>query len=815
MIRIVSMIAAQMLLLCLLGCPSTTPSTVGPPPGTGNPDQTNTGQTGQQKPKQVLPPVVSGGNNDNTGGSTGNPTTQPTFPATSPGGQGAPGLEKPRLIPPGSFTTDAEQPFAVQLQVNNQDKTGIQFYLGTELAGAAVDPATGVFSWTPTNQYKGSKKIRVLARRGDLEDSTIFEIIVKEVIHNVAPVFLPFTDKITIMVLERYNSVDPSTDKTIIHALDEDGDDIIYSAEGVPTWATFNAQTQIFEGVPPYEDEGKTFTVTFIAMNPQDQINLISRKSVTINVVENPFLQESYQAKRIIAPGILKRAGDWDSEVVVQNTSEVSNPITINFYCNSKVLAQTLNQVLNPFASFSLHNRWMTTLNNSVCDPSGDAAEFSGSVEIVGEEKLSGVVNLHRVIEGFEGTDTDEGTSYPIVGPLGKKIFFPNLYNNPDQVAAGYTNFYSRFGIINSGSEPTKVSLDFINKDTGTSYTTTPISVTINPFQKISQNIQLMKEKKNTGGEFTYPFLQGNFRFSLVATATGSSIAGYVNTTSEGGPAGVLPSSFRSFGTIAQGGFQTRLFFPLLYNRYQVGSAFYSSELAVQNAGDKPIKIKIRYQAKDGGEQTVTSPTLIPQKATWVISANAAAANDPDIAYRPTAGFFGGAVVESVKDDGTASDQPIVGIIHTTTLATDATKRVGYGFNGLGPNKNNLFAAAVYKASGGQYPFTSCLCLMNTEATPATVNIEFYSNTKAVDVAGADIAQIAGYTAGQQVQVAAKPNISIAPLQTFIHCLDGDANMPAGFLGSARIQADRPIVGLVINTSPAQNREMAYTFNGY
>lgn len=719
-------------------------------------------------------------------------------------------LEDPiLLIPPDSLTINAEQRVSFVVRVENRDKDGIVYEIDNVLSGATINAESGQFAWTPTNDNEGVNTFTVLARRGGEEATATFSITVNEVYHNQAPVFDEFGD-FELPVEEDFSSYDPDLGLSMIHATDIENDSIIYSAEGLPYWASFNSMSQVLEANPPFDEEGERYNVTFIAMNPQDQ-TLITRKTVALVAAKNPFLQEYFQSERLLAPGLLKRSGDWDSEITVQNATADVNSVTVNYFCVKNALALTEEHTLSPFAALTLHTRPLTGLKNGVCDPSVDQSspEFTGSVELVGTGKITGVIGLHRVVTtgGSPGVDTDEGTSYPALGPLGRKLYFPAIFNNPDNA-----KYYSRVGILNGGLETSEVTLDFVNRDTGIVMTGGSLKVALAPLQKTAFSIDALRAQKQADGTTPmYAFLQTNARLGLVVTAAKSPLSSYVNTTCEG--SATASACFRSYGSVGQGGFQHTLHFPLVYASFVSGSITYKTELAIQNASAAATKIKLTYYS-GATKKEVTSTTEIPPNGTWLIT-------DADTTLRPANGFKGTAIAQSVTATGEPAGLPIVGLAH---INGSTARNIGYAYNALGENGKTVLLPSLYKAEGVEghpsganfvsYPFTSCVYLMNTADATADASLNFYLTESATRANGQSIAVPAGQTAGGRIAAAEKASISIGPHQHYEHCMDTNTSLPAAFIGSGKVVANKAIVAAVVSMSSGQNRELAYSANG-
>ena len=126
---------------------------------------------------------------------------------------------------------------------------------GDDLSYSAAGLPTGAtfvgadFSWTPTYDQKGSYTVTFTVSDGTLQDSETIGIAVGNV--NQAPELEAIGNQ----------SVDENSLLSFtVSATDPDGDDLSYSAAGLPTGATFSGQ--VFSWKPTYDQKG-SYTVTF------------------------------------------------------------------------------------------------------------------------------------------------------------------------------------------------------------------------------------------------------------------------------------------------------------------------------------------------------------------------------------------------------------------------------------------------------------------------------------------------------------------------------------------------------------------------
>ncbi|MBI1884645.1 MAG: carboxypeptidase regulatory-like domain-containing protein, partial [Chlamydiae bacterium] len=134
--------------------------------------------------------------------------------------------------------------------------------------GALFDTQSDTFNWTPGYDQAGHYDITFTVSDGTLNDSETITVTVENI--NRAP---------------ELNSIDDeevSEGQSVaftVTATDPDGDQITLSAQGVPSWATFDTGTGVFAGTPGMDDSGD-YTVTFTASDG----SLIDSETITISV---------------------------------------------------------------------------------------------------------------------------------------------------------------------------------------------------------------------------------------------------------------------------------------------------------------------------------------------------------------------------------------------------------------------------------------------------------------------------------------------------------------------------------------------------
>jgi hypothetical protein len=140
--------------------------------------------------------------------------------------------------------------------------------------GATFDAATRTFSWTPTYAQGGSYPVTFTATDNGSPVQSASETITITVTNvNRAPVLTAIGDKTV---------AENALLTFIVTATDADGDTLTYSATGLPTGATFNPSTRIFNWTPTYAQSG-SYPVTFTATDNGTPVQSAS-ETITITV---------------------------------------------------------------------------------------------------------------------------------------------------------------------------------------------------------------------------------------------------------------------------------------------------------------------------------------------------------------------------------------------------------------------------------------------------------------------------------------------------------------------------------------------------
>ena len=164
----------------------------------------------------------------------------------------SPGTQTVSELLPLSFTVTASDP-----DVINGVDDAIDFALGPNSPpGASISPATGLFSWTPTEQQDGTYNMVVQVSDGDMPSAVTFPVTVSEV--NEDPVLNPIGSK-SVNKLEALTFTATASDVDVISGT---ADTLTFSLPSGPTGASITQSTGVFSWTPTAGQVG-THTITF------------------------------------------------------------------------------------------------------------------------------------------------------------------------------------------------------------------------------------------------------------------------------------------------------------------------------------------------------------------------------------------------------------------------------------------------------------------------------------------------------------------------------------------------------------------------
>ncbi|MBB5207932.1 putative Ig domain-containing protein [Chiayiivirga flava] len=149
-------------------------------------------------------------------------------------------------------------------------------YSATLPAWASIDPVTGVISGTPTAADVGTTSVTVTATEdhpdGGTADAT-FDLTVVE--GNVAPVAGVIGD--TSIEVGQTLALDAGSAFS-----DPNGDDLVFSATGLPAWASIDPVTGVISGTPAAGDEGDSVVTVTATEDTPDALSADATFTLTV-----------------------------------------------------------------------------------------------------------------------------------------------------------------------------------------------------------------------------------------------------------------------------------------------------------------------------------------------------------------------------------------------------------------------------------------------------------------------------------------------------------------------------------------------------
>ena len=418
-----------------------------------------------------------------------------------------------------------------------------------------------------------------------------------------------------------------------------------------------------------------THTIRLVVFDREGQLASHWFEMTVEQKITDPYTPEFYEAPVLFAP-VYRRTADFDSELVLVNTSEVTTGTAeLTYFKDNSSFSISENIVLAKRGQQTIH-----TLNKTMLGTS-----FSGLVRVTADVPIAMAVHNERINVDDPAHDTNDSFCYPAFGTASNRLFIPLLEKNRDLL---YT---SGLTIINLGEDSTPISITFYNSLNGLQL----FEDQYRPIQA-SQNVDIPIRI-----DARFP---DNSRFSAVITAPDAPLAAYAFSDSNVFRSALPDVGLRAFGTIAQPAHSSRLILPWVAH----AANGYTSTLAIQNAGTVATGCTITYYASTGGSalKTVTSPSIQPG-ASWIVK------ND-DTTTTPEAGFDGLAMLESEND----------GRIVATVFQNHDEQRIGMGYNGIMPQGRVLHLPAIYKDVKGRQ---TCIRVVHDHALAVEAGIDFHA----------------------------------------------------------------------------------------
>ena len=218
---------------------------------------------------------------------------------------------------------------SLEFTVNASDPDGDTLtYSASNLPdGAAFDPDTRTFSWTPAFEQSGTyPDVHFEVSDGELTDRENITILVNNI--NRPPVL----DQIGDRTVNENCSLE-----FMVNASDPDGDVLAYSASNLPDGAAFNPHTRTFSWTPTFDQSGTHPDVQFEVSDggSTDRVNI----TITVNNTNRPPVLDQIGDRTIDENCSLEftvNASDPDGDVLTYSASNlpdgaVFNPTTQTF----------------------------------------------------------------------------------------------------------------------------------------------------------------------------------------------------------------------------------------------------------------------------------------------------------------------------------------------------------------------------------------------------------------------------------------------------------------------------------------------------
>jgi len=171
--------------------------------------------------------------------------------------------------------------YTYQASAEDPEGSGISYVLVIGPEGAALDPATGLLSWTPTTATAATVdfEIRVYDERAGFAVQK-WQVDVAGV--NTPPVLFPIGDQTT---------EEGSWLMVPVAAIDNDGDNLVWWAANLPENSTFDVNNQIFRWLPDGNAAGRYTDILFFVSDGTTEVYQ-SFSVVVSNVNQSPVVQQ-------------------------------------------------------------------------------------------------------------------------------------------------------------------------------------------------------------------------------------------------------------------------------------------------------------------------------------------------------------------------------------------------------------------------------------------------------------------------------------------------------------------------------------------
>lgn len=234
----------------------------------------------------------------------------------------------PVLDPIGDKMTDENQTLQFAVSATDPDGDALSYSASNLPAGAAFNPATGIFSWTPSYGQAGNyTNVEFTATDNGSPmqlDTKLITITVNDI--NRPPVF-------TAIGSQEVPENQPLT--FTISATDPDSNSFVLSAANLPIGSTFNSSTGVFSWTPDFSQAG-TYVVDFTATdNGTPTASSILQVVITVGDVPTPTEQ---------AGNLIDIVVDYNFPTAVEN-SYLANLRKVPKFIEEGKITSAINQL--------------------------------------------------------------------------------------------------------------------------------------------------------------------------------------------------------------------------------------------------------------------------------------------------------------------------------------------------------------------------------------------------------------------------------------------------------------------------------------
>ncbi|MEQ1656611.1 MAG: putative Ig domain-containing protein, partial [Nitrospira sp.] len=338
--------------------------------------------------------------------------------------------DAPTLAKPANRTIREGEPIRIQLRATDPDNSALstqdsalRYFSNFLPGGATIDPATGVFEWTPGFTQAGTYNIPFSVSDGTNVTTQHTTVTVTNV--NAAPVFdqfgaLEILENQTLFV--RTFAFDPDNpgfvpqdrlfDGTLTPLLETDPT-VTYTINGLPTGATFDPVSAQLQWKPTFTQAG-SYSVTVTATDSGDGTGVNKTSSVTIpitvvNVNRQPVLPD-------IPNQVVNRGATLD--LPVQATDADGNPLTLIAVSGEGILVPE-EAPLPRFATFQDLGNGQGTFH---FEPGlGDRGNYTITLYATDNGDGGGAATTLKAVETFV-VQVNSPSEPPVLQHIGNKV---------------------------------------------------------------------------------------------------------------------------------------------------------------------------------------------------------------------------------------------------------------------------------------------------------------------------------------------------------------------------------------------------------